>query len=286
MMSPPYWNAIMARWLRAHLVYAVDSEPKERTRLHSQPGLEMNLTCCGRGILHVGKESYPLSAGAIVIIPEGIPHVLEVHAKSRYLRSVLCVAPSISDRRPMVQALGAVIKEELFRQPRCFYLDGDGAHAVRSAISRIAAEQLGRDERWEEMIQAEAFGLLALLVRLARRKRGALPPGRQRAEEIAAYMTARLDGDLTTKAVADHFGMSREHLSRLFHQHFGVTYQSYLLHHRLDAARRLLAGTDTGSSLLEVALAVGFQSHAHFSRVFRKYEGVTPTQYRLLRQSA
>ncbi len=285
-MPPPYWNAIMARWLRAHLVHAVDSEPKERTHRHSQPGLEVNLTCCGRGVLHVGKESYPLSTGAIVIIPEGIPHVLEAATGGRYLRSVLCVVPSATDRRPMVQALAALIKEEPFGQPRCFYLDGDAARTVRNAISRIAAERLGRDDRWEEVIHAEAFGLLALVVRLARRNRGSLPPGGQRAEEIAAYITARLDGDLTTKAVAAHFGMSREHLSRLFHQHFGVTYQSYLLHHRLAAARRLLTRTDTASSLLEVALAVGFQSHAHFSRVFRKYEGVTPTQYRLLCQSA
>lgn len=274
----------MARWLRTHPVYPVDAEPKERTHRHSQPGLEVNLTCSGRGTLHVGSESHPLSAGAVVIIPGGVPHVLETQEGSRYVRSVLCVAPPGDDRRPMMQALGAFLKEEPFSRQRCLYLDGETARQVQATIAHIAREWVGRDSRWEEAVQARALGLLALLARLAGRKRSTLPPGGQRAEEVAAYVCARLDGDLTTRAVAAHFGMSREHLSRLFHHHFGVTYQSYVLARRIDAARRLLAGPATGASLLEVALAVGFQSHAHFSRVFRKCEGITPSEYRFLRR--
>lgn len=272
----------MARWLRTQPVYAVDSEQKEKTRLHSQPGLEINLTCSGRGVLHVGAESYSLSVGAVVMIPQGVPHVLEAQTGSRYVRSVLCVAPSGDDGRPMMQALGDFLKEELFCRQRCLYLDGESARQVQATISQIAQEWMLRESRWEEMAQARAFGLLALLARHGQRKRSSLPPGGQRAEEVAAYVSARLDGDLTARAVASHFGMSREHLSRLFHQHFGVTYQHHVLHRRVEAARRLLARPGTGASLLDVAVAVGFQSHAHFSRVFRRCEGMSPSEYRRL----
>lgn len=283
-MPSPDWNTVTARWLQMPPVYPVDSEPKERTSPHSQPGLEINLTCSGRGTLHVGGESHPLSAGAVVIIPEGVPHVLEAQAGSRYVRSVLCIAPPAGDRRPMMQALTAFLKEKPFQRQRCLYLDGESTREVQATISQIAREWTERDAQWEEVAHARALGLLALLARLAGRKRSTLPPGGQRAEEVAAYIAARLDGDLTTQAVADHFGMSREHLSRLFRHHFGVTYQSYVLARRVDVARRLLAGPCAGASLLEVALAVGFQSHAHFSRVFRKCEGITPSEYRLLRR--
>lgn len=277
----PHWNEPLARLLESRLVYAVDSQQLDKTQLHCQPGLEFNLTCEGRGTLHVGSQTFPVAAGTLVFIPEPVEHRLEVLTPGRYYRSVACLAPTSGDTTPFIQALREKMRQAPFRTPRCLYLDEPSARVVRNLISRMTTETSQQAAWWQDMVLAHAYELLAFCARLSERPRPSQPPGGRLADEAAAYVASHLDGDLTSGSVAEHFGVSREHLSRIFHQHFGITYQQFVLNRRIAAARDLLAAK-SASSLLDIALAVGFQSHAHFSRVFRQHEGITPTQFRTL----
>ena len=65
------------------------------------------------------------------------------------------------------------------------------------------------------------------------------------------------------------------HLDRFFQQDMGITPVNYLNRYRVRQAKTLLQQTD--SSLTEIALAVGFSSSSHFSRVFRKHFGFGPS---------
>jgi len=279
-MLPPHWNESLARLLKARCFYAIDSERLNQTSLHSQPGLELNLTRAGRGTLHVGGETVPLTAGTLVMIPEPVPHRLQVHTPGRYVRSVLCVAPPARGASPSAKLLGDLLQRLPFQEPRCLYLDGESAGVVQNLISRIAMESATQARWWEDLLFARACELLAFAARLSEQPRPLQPPGGRLADEAAAYVRTHLEDDLTTKTVAAYFGVSREHLSRIFHQHLGVTYQQYVLNQRMTAARKLLIRGDL--SLLEIALAVGFQSHAPFSRAFHKHAGIPPLQFRKL----
>lgn len=280
-MPPPHWNEPLARLLTARIVYAVDSQKLDRTALHSQPGLELNLTCGGRGTLHAGGQAFPLAPGTLVFLPETVEHRLEVHTPGRYARSVACLAPGSRATDPVIQAIRNRIRQPHFRAPRCLYLDDASARAARSLISRMASEAERRAPCWRDLVAAHALELLALAARFSEMPRPLEPPGGRLAVEAAAYIASHLDGDLASGAVARHFAVSREHLSRIFHQHFGITYRQYVVNRRIAAARELLAGR-SDSSLLDIALAAGFQSHAHFSRTFRQHEGLAPGQYRAL----
>lgn len=72
--------------------------------------------------------------------------------------------------------------------------------------------------------------------------------------------------------------MSPSRFCREFKTAFGVTYLEYLCDQRISHARRLLA--NPSMSVSDVASAVGFDDPSYFARVFRKQEGVTPTDYR------
>lgn len=282
-MALPHWNEPLADLLKSRVVYAIDSQQLDRTQRHCQPGLELNLTCGGRGSLHVGSRTFPLAAGTLVFIPEPVVHQLEVHTPARYSRSVACLAPASGQTHPMTRALRTRMLEPPFRSPLCVYLDDTSARTVRGLISRMADEAARQGAWWRDIVLAQAYELLAFSARLAELPRPSQPPGGRLADEVAAYVASHLDGNLMSGFVAEHFGVSREHLSRVFHQHFGVTYQQFVLTRRISAARDLLI-RDSDSSVLDIALAVGFQSHAHFSRVFRKHEGIAPRQFRALHQ--
>lgn len=97
-------------------------------------------------------------------------------------------------------------------------------------------------------------------------------------ERALAYMHAHLAENLSLADVAAAVGSAPSHLSRLFSRHGGDTFVHVFCRLRISAAKDLLR---TGQyRVKEVCSMVGFNDQAYFSRVFRKYEGVSPADYR------
>jgi AraC-like DNA-binding protein len=74
-------------------------------------------------------------------------------------------------------------------------------------------------------------------------------------------------------------GLSRAHLSRLFHTQMGVSLGSFRQDQRMNRFLRLF-GTSGRWNVLETALQAGFGSYPQFYKVFRASFGVSPGQYR------
>ncbi len=93
-----------------------------------------------------------------------------------------------------------------------------------------------------------------------------------------AFIEDELAGDLCVDKLARASFISRYHLSRVFAAATGYSLSSYVRLRRLTEAARLLRQSKRG--ILEIALAVGYDSHAVFSRVFRAEFGVSPSDFR------
>ena len=93
-----------------------------------------------------------------------------------------------------------------------------------------------------------------------------------------ARMRASLDDPVSPSVIADELGISTRQLERLFGQHLNTSPKRYYMELRLERARHLLVQTDL--STIEVALACGFDSTGHFSRVYRTAYGIAPTMQR------
>ena len=87
-----------------------------------------------------------------------------------------------------------------------------------------------------------------------------------------------LTAELNLEVLAAETGYSRRHFLRMFQKATGSTPHQYLLQSRLQRAQDLIS---RGSgSLIDIAAACGFSSHAHMSKVFRKLLDVSPSEYR------
>lgn len=106
--------------------------------------------------------------------------------------------------------------------------------------------------------------------------RGGLPP--RTIALVTGYIDAHLDLNIRTDTLAAIAQLSPFHFSRAFKQSFGLAPHEYLLRRRIERATRLLR--DTKLPLSEIALAVGFSDHSHFSRLFRRETGVPPSAIR------
>lgn len=86
-----------------------------------------------------------------------------------------------------------------------------------------------------------------------------------------------------SRSLAGRLGVSPNHLMRLFKRYEGCTLGQYLAKLRIEKAKRLLWESDM--NILQVALGCGFESLSNFYKRFREYTGVTPMQYRSMRDT-
>ncbi|WP_170328433.1 GlxA family transcriptional regulator [Ruegeria arenilitoris] len=83
-----------------------------------------------------------------------------------------------------------------------------------------------------------------------------------------------LDNPLPTSLIADQAGLSTRQLERLFARYMGSSPKNYMTELRLERARTLLQQTDM--RVIDVAIACGFSSASHFSKLYRKQFGLSP----------
>jgi AraC family transcriptional regulator len=105
---------------------------------------------------------------------------------------------------------------------------------------------------------------------------GELPAYRLR--RVAQYMHDNLQRELRLADLSAVVHMSPYHFARLFKRSTGVPPHQFLLRHRIDQARALLAAQRV--PIAEIARSVGFRTPSHFTTTFRRVTGVTPSAYR------
>ncbi|MFO7295578.1 MAG: response regulator [Clostridia bacterium] len=95
---------------------------------------------------------------------------------------------------------------------------------------------------------------------------------------VEQYITANLKEDINLKDTAAKFNLSPYYFSRTFKKVFGYNFSDYLNLIRINRAKELLK--DASLSVKEIGYLVGYNDPNYFSKVFKKYEGITPTEYR------
>lgn len=93
------------------------------------------------------------------------------------------------------------------------------------------------------------------------------------------YLQDNYQTKVSIQDVADHIGIDKAYLHRIFRRITGVSPARYLVTYRIGLAKELMSCEDL--SLTDVALSVGFYDVSHFSRVFRRETGFTPSTYLL-----
>lgn len=95
--------------------------------------------------------------------------------------------------------------------------------------------------------------------------------------QAAAFLEARIEEEFDLDACADHLGLSRRQVERLFSRYLSTTPVRYMNDLRLQRGRALLGETDM--KVTEVAAACGYASTSHFSKSFRRKYGVSPYRF-------
>jgi AraC-like DNA-binding protein len=146
--------------------------------------------------------------------------------------------------------------------------------------TRMFGDAVYTKETLEE-IRAWFIGLLNTTADFVKAKEGeakaaALAQHYQR--EILAFIHENLTNDISIKMISAHVGLSYSYVRKLFKDEMGKNIMDYINDLRAKEAKRLLRTSKMNVS--EIAASLGYNNVQRFLRNFRKYEGITPQEFR------
>ena len=253
-------------------------------QLHSHTFWEL-LYCinsCGAEYL-VGSERYRLQQGDLIFLPPGISHrpLLPEKMESPYMRYVLWLSTEF-------MTLYATLCPDLF------WLRPSGAGMLRTAGT--AWEHIGglfhagvqeaeqKADGWEAAVMGNTLQLLTQIKRAADGKTAFLLPAEQPEllDRITTYVEKNYSRPIVIAELAGHFYVSSSTISHLFKQKLGVSFYRYVTQRRLIAAKSKI---EKGCRLEEAAAQTGFADYSSFYRSFKQEYGISPRQYRQMREN-
>ncbi|MFT4013258.1 MAG: GlxA family transcriptional regulator [Paracoccus sp. (in: a-proteobacteria)] len=164
-----------------------------------------------------------------------------------------------------------------------FVEDGNRLTAAGgTAAIDLMLRQIARDHG-EELASRVAEQMIHTSVRSSEDNQRFSVPSRvgarhPRLAQVVARMEANIEEPISPARLAADAGMSPRQLERLFQRYLGRSPKRHYMELRLERARNLLLQTEM--SVIEVALASGFSSAAHFSKCYRLQFGATPLRQR------
>ena len=97
-------------------------------------------------------------------------------------------------------------------------------------------------------------------------------------QKCISYINEHYNEDINLEKVANIVHLNPSYFSSVFKKEVGVSFSNYLNKIRIEQSKLLLKNTD--SSIVEIAMEVGFEDQSYFSKVFKNLTKMTPKQYR------
>jgi len=246
------------------------------------PDLSLALVLKGIANVHVdlgaGRFSGSGQVGTFTVAPSDVACDYRIDGPVEFLVLVLPGAAT----RAVLAAMGGPCAADHGALHATAHQDS----AIESMVRRLWVEAAEGNLMGPLYADDAATAISARLARLALRANGrpmtknedTAPLHGVRLARVMAHIEDSLDSNLSQAELAGTAGLSAWHFCRAFKASTGCAPHRFVLLRRLARAQWLLRTTRL--SLIEVAAACGFSSHAHLTMVFRREVGVTPSAWR------
>jgi AraC family transcriptional regulator len=257
--------------VETHLLRATDIPKHEHSSLclHLQTRSPVQMEWWSDG--KHGEETH--GPGSMLLAPPGTQDRLYWYKPSK--RIVLSMDESYLLRA--AQELGK--KSRLTLESRWVFED----HQLGLLLSEFRREM---ESNWEMgILYGDHLGMSLAIALITKYSRDSAVPAiarggisKVRLQRVLDYVEANIHLEIGLDDLAQIANMSRFHFLRLFRTATGVTPHRYLTDRRLQAAKTLLRLDSRNVS--EIAFETGFQNARSFTRVFRRFVGVSPSEYK------
>jgi AraC-like DNA-binding protein len=256
--------------------------PRLRDHVAEHPGMHFHFSpdlvigLGGRTRLEFVDGEITLQRHETAVIPAGIPHreIPIARAGEPFQNMIVSIynetiCAQVQRTEPDAQTLS------VDRQ----YFDSSKDQILIRYLEELSEQYHGRDLQRHYAIKGLMMAYLSTLAGIISRSREAPPTERLKISQAKRYVQEYLGSpELSVKQLAGLLHCSPDYLSHIFHRETGHRLIAYIHRERIKVAMNMLR--NTALSISEVAYALGFESQAYFSRVFKRVAYKTPMDYR------
>lgn len=283
MCNSPYeltYNDLNPRFLFSCLL----ERKEEEQNYHCHDFIEIVIILKGKGHFIINDEKVLVSEGNVLILNPGTYH------------------RSIPDSpHTLTECYLAFTDVDFVNAPRNFFPFFHGQKMLGKLPERVKKEiyqlccSIDRESQSRNpgryfMLKAYLIQVICLLLRFDRQEEIAdqhclagyefkSPNKKYVVQQIMKYMENHYKEKISLDQIAENMYLSPFYISKLFKSETGDTPINYLISLRMEKAKELLDQNST-LSIQEAAAAVGYEDAYHFSKLFKKFYGLSPLYYK------
>ncbi len=253
--------------------------PKEQIQPHEHASWELSFIISGHGSRVVGDSCDSFDEGEIVLVPSALHHGwifadegkkienITISFATSLLTNLLTTFPEF---RPW---LGALVSSE-----EAWVLSGE----TRAVVAELLHSMEDADESERCLIFQKILFEIGHGKRVALAGAGeAMSLSERRMKRVEVYVRCNYKRDISLALISGHVGMNRSAFCTWFKRTAGESFVNYLNRFRIEQAEYLL--TLPERSVSQICYDCGFGDLPHFSRLFKKQVGLSPSTFRKMR---
>ena len=221
----------------------------------------------GQGCLKTETNTVTLSEGWFFFLPNGVPHEYYPLTETWEVRWVVFDG----------YAWPQITKELGLTRPIC--IKPDDCSGLEKIYNKMFVAQKTDKVFGDHTCSGLIYDYLLEFYRQVTNKSTA--GGTDKSEllmPVLNYIDDHFHEDFSMTVLAELAGVSSQHLCRIFKETMHMRPTEYLTYRRLGEAKNLLRHTDT--PIAEIGVKCGFPDAGYFSTVFKRYEGMSPAEFR------
>ena len=222
----------------------------------------------GEVILFIDSRYYSVKAGQMAFLPKGKMRKY-TQVSDRFTMYELRFFAEIGEKN-LMEALGVVNGNYVISVP-------DNEKMTEFFINSYH-DEMNRDYLYDIACSANTLNIIKTYVEEVRKQSPGLRKDYTLFEELITFMQDNVSKNITISDLTDIAHMESTYLIRKFKKVYGIPPLSYFGNMKYHKATELLFNTDL--SIDSVAKALGFNDIAYFSRWFKKFCSISPTEYR------
>ena len=251
---------------------------------HIQSECEICYIVSGEGRIRINGAEYPAQKGTLFLIRENARHEVlsEQSNPFRIYYLHFGFADDLGENKALLE-LKAFFKQD----GGCMM---ENVINIQDPFSKLFAELLSHDFLVDKMIESYVQQILGTVCRVFSQKKfrtyymeSSEDVDRKLVYDIVNYIDTEIENIKGLAKISSEFGYSYTHIAKKISEILGESLKSYYTRRRFEKAEEMLLN-DT--SVTEIAETLGYKSIHAFSRAFKAWEGMNPSEFKKQKRTA
>ncbi len=274
-------------------LYHVDSQNMylELVYWHWHEEFEYIFVTSGTAQFLVADQNFILSAGDCLLINQNVIHRVKPYndCDCTYYSVVFHPSLFLDTTNPVIRSK---YLDPISSNPHLKYYvlkaETPGAKPYIEILKKITHANEQCDFGYELTTRALLYELWVTVLRSALRRTDSMPPfentqtilDEDRVKKILTYIATHYMDQISLEDIASSVHISKSECCRCFKRRLQITPFEYLIKYRIYSAAIMIVQSTGRISVSDIAIKTGFNSSSYFNKMFRKFMGCTPTQFR------